>query len=475
MFDALDRKLDSKSPTSPRQPDINYRDEPVAFFFVLYGIAFEALITKPGSGSQESEDETLEILMALKKILRPSVAGRAIYQDVVFSETMELFDRLAQTEGLAVQGAIVEITRNLCLAHPSAAEEAGEENLSDDIEQLFELTRIIVLVLAGVLPNLGEKPATIRHHISDEAVALITLSLDALVDAADVFPTIIRTDIHACIIHIFTTILGTGVCQASVVPKALPIFRRFIQSITDVSSQPNEPLTSNPLAIQLRTCLTRFRSILFNAQRRETDASLQCARNTLMACAILLTNGAENYFLPKDPLITKVLDDLLDCLPDLGLGKVAANCSRSLLLLDPKNDTAQTISSYLIPRLLKFYLDASQSDPENAKIVIVQSFVSYLAILHAEEYMALLCILLPALLKRAGDVGKERYADTAARLLSIAAMNQAGFKGVVSNLSGEMRGLMEEIIMAAGSSRRDVGRSEGAGGEPSIALKLNFG
>lgn len=33
---------------------------------------------------------------------------------------------------------------------------AGGENLSDDVEQLFELTRIIVMVLAGLLPNLVE-------------------------------------------------------------------------------------------------------------------------------------------------------------------------------------------------------------------------------------------------------------------------------------------------------------------------------
>lgn len=31
-----------------------------------------------------------------------------------------------------------------------------EEKLSDDIDQMFELTRIIVLVLAGLVPNLTE-------------------------------------------------------------------------------------------------------------------------------------------------------------------------------------------------------------------------------------------------------------------------------------------------------------------------------
>ncbi|CRK37837.1 hypothetical protein BN1723_018656, partial [Verticillium longisporum] len=59
-------------------------------------------------------------------------------------------------EGLDVQGVIVEIARALCVSHPSARKKnaADDGNLSDDIEQLFELTRIIVLVLSGLLPNL---------------------------------------------------------------------------------------------------------------------------------------------------------------------------------------------------------------------------------------------------------------------------------------------------------------------------------
>jgi hypothetical protein len=33
---------------------------------------------------------------------------------------------------------------------------SGEENLSEDIDQLFELTKIIVLVLSGLVPGLEE-------------------------------------------------------------------------------------------------------------------------------------------------------------------------------------------------------------------------------------------------------------------------------------------------------------------------------
>lgn len=175
VFDALDGKTEFSEPTPNGKADhINYRDEPVAFFFVLFGLAFEALAGRPGD-LQASKEQILEILRALKKILRPSVSGHAIYQEVVFSETMDMLDRLVLTEGLTVQKVIVEITRNLCLGHPSARRDhqyvsrpmrltttnivrssSSDENLSEDIDQLFELTKIMVLVLSGLVPGIED-------------------------------------------------------------------------------------------------------------------------------------------------------------------------------------------------------------------------------------------------------------------------------------------------------------------------------
>ena len=477
MFNALDRKEDSKftNGTSSEDQDIDYRNEPVAFFFILYGIAFETLISR--SSTSDGQDKTLEILVALKKVLRPSVAGNAIYQDVVFSETMDVLDRLAQTEGLPVQSAIVQTTRNLCLSHPSVDEDAGEEHLSDDIEQLFELTRIIVLVLAGVLPNLGEKPTSIRNQLPDDAVNLVYVALSSLVDAADVFPTIIRTDLHSCIIHIFTTILGTGVCQALVVPRILPIFKRFIQNLS-------EDIDENPsLSSLLRITLFRLRSILHNAQRRESEASLQCARNTLMSTVILLTAGAPGIPV-SEPLVPRLLSDLLDCLPDIGLGKVAANCTRSLLLADQsKSPLAQSIAAFLLPRLIHFLTDDNQSDPDGAKPVVLNALLAFLNTLPpaTERRTSLLCIMLPVVLQRASSLGKDAYKDLAARLLAIAGADQAGFRSVVGALRAEQRSLMEEVIKeggglgAGGRDGRPRGASEVARGEPSIALKMDFG
>ncbi|RFU32204.1 hypothetical protein B7463_g4129, partial [Scytalidium lignicola] len=477
VFDALDGK-EADGPQvngNSKGNDINYRDEPVAFFFVLFGLAFEALATRPGSDAPDSKEPPLEILQALKKILHPSVSGNAIYREAIFSETMDLLDRLVLTESLDIQGVIVQIARGLCIAHPSATKDQDTENgdLSDDIEQLFELTRIIVLVLAGLLPNLTEAKQPVRYALTDETVSLIRVSLNALVDAAEVFPSVIKTDLHACIIHIFSTILGTASCQAVVVPQSLPIFKRFITSLAVSPQKFSDRADAN--LDQIQGCLKRFLSIYLNAQKRETEASLPCVKNSLLAITLLLTS-ANNRLPASNPLITRFLDEIIDCLSDRMTTKVAANCIRSILLQTPKTPADQSIVRYLLPRLIEFVTKTETEDPENGRPLIAHALTSFVTTLSGLPKSIAMSVIIPALLSRANKEGKVVYSETSARLLELAASDAVDFKGVVSNLSEEQKSFMESVIMAGRSSNARKGPIvNGTDKEPTIALRMDFG
>jgi hypothetical protein len=138
-------------------------------------------------------------------------------------------------------------------------------------------------------------------------------SLDALVNAAEVFPSIIKTDLHACIIHIFATTLATSSCQEMIVPQSLPTLKRFVRSMSS-SRKPSDEGASQT-DIQLQGCLRRFLSIYLNAQKREAPNSLVCVRNCLLASTILFTSG-ENHMPATDPLVARYLEEVLDCLTD---------------------------------------------------------------------------------------------------------------------------------------------------------------
>ncbi|KAL1970296.1 hypothetical protein VTN77DRAFT_5456 [Rasamsonia byssochlamydoides] len=464
--------------------DINYRDEPVAFFFVLFGLAFEALVDQSVSPAQR-----LEILQALKRILRPVVSGNAVYQDAVFSETMDTLDRLVLTEGYNIQTVIVETARNLSLDHPSAkAGQDRSENLSDDIEQLFELTRNIILVLAGLLPNLSDATSHTRFNVSsDEPLSLIQLALSSLVDVASIFPSIIRHDLHACILHIFSTILATGICQAEVVPQALPIFRRFIQGMSSQEEPPSEAVT-----LQLRGCLTRFLNTLTIAQRRESETSLPCAKNTLLAITIVLTTSS-HAIPPQDPVIPRVLNEFLDCLQDVGLASVAAGCIRSMLLTPaPRSPTDEVIARYLLPRLIAFVTGVPDSngdvpiDPENTRTSIAHTLVSFTASIPRTRLPTALPLIVSALLSRAKREGSPVYKETASRLVEVATIDQPLFRSIVAtSMTPEQKALMEEILRStettSSTSSKAAGRGDSSGvgvngqqAAPSIALRMDF-
>lgn len=478
VFDALDGKP-TDTPNIHEQSsenDINYRDEPVAFFFVLFGIIFEALTARSGSDTLATKEQTLEILQALKKIFHPNVSGHVIYKEAIFSETIDLLVRLVLTEGLDVQRIIVQIGRGLCLAHPFATkpDQTEEEDLSEDIEQLFELTRITVLVLAGLLPNLTENTQSTQYQLNDESISLIGTSLNALVDAAEVFPSIIKTDLHACIIHIFATILGTGSCQKLVVPQSLPILKRFINSISNTQEKNVKDLENS--VTQLLSCLKRFLSIYFQAQKRESEFSLLCVRNSLLASATLFTSG-KNRLSASEPIVKQFLDEVIRCLNDCTTAKAAASCIRLLLLQMPKTSADNSISRYLFPRLITFVTNTKIKDSENARPLIMHTLTIFVTTLVGEANTVAISIILPVLLARAITEGPTVYKETGARLLDLASIDQHAFRNVVGVINREQKQFMESIIVAERQNQAQLNSQSDdlEGKRPAIALRMDFG
>ena len=474
VFDALDGKHAQPHEDGKEQPNgingivrkstgINYREEPVAFFFVLFGLAFESLAVRSNDDDIVTAQRNLDILRALKKILRPSVSGSAVYQEVVFAETMDLLDRMVLTESLGVQTIIVEIARNLCMVHPSSRQglqtPINGETLSDDIEQLFELTRIIVLVLAGLIPGLADTPVSAKLETSEEAVSLVRVALQALVDVSEVFPSIIKSDLHATILHIFVTILGTGVCQAAVVPQALPVLRRFIVSLAEDERSGTRH--------QLQNTLSRMMSILRNAQGRETDASLPCEKNTLLAITVLLT-AVPNGLLETDATVLKFAAELCECLETPLTSRVAAGCIRTLLM-------ANVTVEPLLSKTITFLSSSSELEGmDDTKTVVAQTLSMYAAKQPAERRPAAVALFIQTLLLRAMADGTKVYMEISTRLLELANADNAAFRAIVAGLGGDRRRVLEQVLKS-GSGVKRTNDDYGTDHEPTIALKLNFG
>lgn len=472
VFEALDKKEKLASQNQVNglngHKDLSFREEPTAFFYILFGLAFEALVTR----AREDPSQALSILQALQKILTPAVSGNAVYGEVVFNETTDTLDRLAMTGPSQTQSVLVDIARNLALDHPSAKSTQGrDEQLSEDIEQLFELTRTVILVLTGMIPTLEDPPSPAARGLSIESVTLVHSCFQALVDVAEVFPSVIRSDLHACVFHCYCTMLATGICQDEVLPSLLPDFRKFLQSIAKSKDTHSVQLIRGSLHQMLFT--------LSVAQRRENDYAITCAKNTLLSMTVLLST-AGRVLSANDDLIRRALEAILDCLQDVGLAKVAANCIRTLLQTNPKSSCDDATGRLLWPRIVLFVGDDDTEDPEGVRPILAQALVGSVSTLRKSQRQSAMSILIPMLLLRADTEqpnGSQEniQKEVASRLLELAAADQQAFRATAGLLDEGTRDTFEQLLRAAGVGRRqDSDTDEMNDSKPTIELRMDF-
>jgi hypothetical protein len=88
------------------------RTEPTAFFFVLFGLAFEALAessAEAGASIATSRTTARIALEALKYLVQPVYSGKAPLEPAIFDELMSLFYRMVMTEPSEVQMQLLAV------------------------------------------------------------------------------------------------------------------------------------------------------------------------------------------------------------------------------------------------------------------------------------------------------------------------------------------------------------------------------
>ena len=120
--------MDGIEPLSPEQPTTkNGDDEPAMFFYVVFGLAFEALSNPSASISggvittEEGRALTAKVLQAsleaLGGLIRPEVAGKALFRDSMLEELCALCQRLIATEPPAVQRHVIGVVVRLATSY----------------------------------------------------------------------------------------------------------------------------------------------------------------------------------------------------------------------------------------------------------------------------------------------------------------------------------------------------------------------
>jgi len=88
------------------------RKEPTTFFFVVFGLVYEALATASADSSTTStarQSEVTSALQALKFLVRPEYSGTAIMEPTIFEEFISLCYRMGMTESAGIQVHLIEM------------------------------------------------------------------------------------------------------------------------------------------------------------------------------------------------------------------------------------------------------------------------------------------------------------------------------------------------------------------------------
>lgn len=108
---------------------------------------------------------------------------------------------------------------------------------------------------------------------------------------------------------------------------------------------------------------------------------------------------------------------------------------------------------------------------------MAHTLAKYVAIVSPDHKALAMTLVIPTLLSRAASEGNDTAIcrETSARLLELAAADQIAFRGVVAGMSEAQRGYMEEVIRSGTQSENVERDVSGDSGQPTIALKMDFG
>lgn len=106
--------------------------EPAVFFFVVYGLVYEALASATDSSAVPAQHQrsVLGSLLALKSLVRPEYAGKAIMEPSIYDEFISVCYRLAMTETATVQIHLVDVLTVFATTQDSPSAAADTTTMS---------------------------------------------------------------------------------------------------------------------------------------------------------------------------------------------------------------------------------------------------------------------------------------------------------------------------------------------------------
>ncbi|KAH8921192.1 ARM repeat-containing protein [Atractiella rhizophila] len=485
IFAALDAQ--EATPTYSPNPS---RDDPAAYFFVLYGLAYEVLAA-PSLNQEPATTASVfkTAIFAIEGLVQPPIAGQSLFQDNIFEELLSLMLRLVMTESPAIQIRIANLMLRLAKSYSKVL------NDITDVPPMNGSPEITVLTTSRMTQCLRVVTCILHQGVSLSGLArvktqgesrleLLRTSFAVYTDIADLYPSAYKADLYAIAFHLYAELLKEEVADVDVAGQLLPTLKAICERCTQSKSVDQSAIS---LIIQglLSTCIQSVDDV----SGRQGVAVVLKRKNNMLALTLLLTSI---------PPTVKLSQGLIEncgfmlsqqaASDDAELSALAVHCIRSLVLAasTPNRPGLKYCLGQLLPGLIEVIAReaASPSMLDKTELRfstlqdVLKTLMSFWSACPSEQRAKPLEILLPTfiLLLEANEANQSSavHQATISQLVAVVSQDPTAFKDATNSLESEQRNLLESALRKAMAGQEKVVAQPSANLAPKIELK-SFG
>lgn len=392
-------------------------EEESNFFFVMFCQCAEALI---------KNQNVSRVLLSVVRLARIPELVQTLFSDDLFSEVVDLVDRLILMEDdTEVKCQVIETVSIMFNTYISLT---GESKLKENKQ--FELLRVTLLPLFDIFPflRLDYNPEDAGHKLllkhCNSATNLLVLKklLSVVVKMIQNFDDEVKYDLSSCVLYIFAKIYEYG--DDILISLVLP----FLKSIVSESSSN----LATPFLEVLRQLET------FKAAARTNKV------NFILTMMILLSGGDVQL---NSEEVEELGSVLVECLEDPESASAAVQAIKSLI----KTSSSEHITSnQILKQVLKLILlslakENSKLDPKVAFEIVLLFTISG-ALDDEAKTTAMYTIIVPLLVEfeSRDDLPKEYLHE---KILALVNNNPVAFKLVVNeHLDQDQKVAAERLV-----------------------------
>ncbi|KAG9047376.1 hypothetical protein FS837_002429 [Tulasnella sp. UAMH 9824] len=465
------------------------KDEPTAYFFIIFGLVFEALTASSAdaNATPAALEAAVTALEALRSLVRPEYAGKAILDPSTFDELSNLFYRMAMTSAPIVQINLIAVLASLASSQKdkliAGIKASGASEPFPGDSPLTHCLRICSYVLRQAVPSASRRGASGVSGSVEDRVALLTTTFRAFTIIGDAFGPEKKEEVRAVAVALYTELLKDEYSTVDLTGPTLP----SLKAILDATASPVAGAGLEKYQKLVHGLLSACLSHIDEMRGREGVAAAIKVKNNLLTSVLIVTVVPQNVKLSRTAVehCCYVIAQKLEEGSTSEISVTAAHCAKTIMIAATAGNTLLGhCVKLLIPGMIHYIASLASSVEENAEggaqnatqiqgiDEVLKAFVAFFNSVPDEHRARLLGVLLPLcvlLLDPARSPPAPLHTRTISHLLSFATTSPAAFKEATGKLGAPEREKLETSIRQAVGGAKTAATEKAA--KPAISLR----